>query len=160
MVKLYIGLYWSDYLPIPNIFRSRVGDRDLEDLRTENRQPSCKSSFSCHGTQTHTPQCGGYFVEREGDPPSPLISIFCPVLPSLARTSVRIFESIHFTIIKTTHKKRAEAENIKKLGDSGVVNTYILNRAMQKLELYRHQNRLLPMVFNATFCLVQYLGRG
>ena len=37
VVQLYLGLYWSDSLPIPHICRSGVSERDLEDAGTKNR---------------------------------------------------------------------------------------------------------------------------
>ena len=37
VVQLYLGLYWLDSLPIPNIFIIGVRDRALEDNGTENR---------------------------------------------------------------------------------------------------------------------------
>ena len=61
-------------------------------------------------------------------------------------------------------KKRAEAENIKKLGNSGGVNTFILNRAVDRLESYTPPNRMFLKVvstdINSPFPSVKYRGRG
>ena len=36
-VQLYLGLYWSIYLPNPHICRSGVRERAIKDAGTENR---------------------------------------------------------------------------------------------------------------------------